>query len=132
MSALLDRLKKQADVILIDCASAGIFGDAQMFLECVDEAVFVVRCEYASVKSIRDCILPFADTGKLGGYILNRAQEYDHDARGKFGYGYSRYRNGDVKQYKHGSYLKKQRAMGKKKSQTMMDIPEITEEIWNL
>lgn len=134
IAGLVDGLKKRADVILIDTPPSGILGDALAFTESVDEAIYIIRSNYASVKDIRKGIQPYYQAGKLGGYILNRVVEAVHDSHGRYGYGYgygySRYRYGNYGYHRYGYEY------GEKKKQREEESTEETvimsNDQWNL
>lgn len=102
MQQFIESMKEHVDVILIDTPPAGMFGDALVFTEAVDEIIYVIRGDYAAVKDIKKGIQPFFQSQKLGGYILNRIVEAVHDNQGRYGYGYSRYRYGYSGYHRYG------------------------------
>lgn len=130
MRSLLDGLKKNADVVFLDTPAAGISGDAMMCTEVVDESIFVVRCDYADRKDIRKFIVPFYETQKLGGYILNWVVESAHDSKGNNGNVYSLSRNGGTHYPKKGScYIEKKAG---KDRLVNTETTQTTEEVWKM
>lgn len=94
-NSLLKVLKENADVILIDSAPSGVYGDAILYSEISDAVLYVIRRDHAEIRDIRKSIEPFVQNHKLIGYVLNRVNSTVYGYGYKYGYGaaYSRYRN---------------------------------------
>lgn len=102
MRALVEVLKKQADIVIFDTAPAGILADAPVIARYVDAALYVVRYNHTKLRHIRNGVQSLNMSGvDILGYVFNS----DVTARGgKYGYGYS-YGYGKYGSYgKYGNY----------------------------
>lgn len=89
MKNLLEELKSQADIVILDTAPAELLADASMLARHVDAALYVVRYNYTKMAKIRAGIqtLTMSRTNLLG-YVFNG----DLSEKGKrYGYGYGGY-----------------------------------------
>lgn len=110
MKNLIEALKEQADIILIDTPPSSVLSDAALYEEVADGAIMVVRQDFASTQQIRKGMEALADADiPVLGYVLNYVEEgmtgYGYSSYGKYGYGkygYRRYGYG----YGYGSYGK--------------------------
>lgn len=88
MNSLLEKLRKEYDVILMDAAPSYVFSDAMILSSYADKVLYVVRVDKADAKEIRVGMNSFEEKEKLIGYVINR------DTGGyisQSGYGYGRY-----------------------------------------
>lgn len=91
MREILDYLKAHYDYVVIDTPPSAIFTDAAILSENVDAAVYMVRQDYADVKSVEEGVDLIANTGvKMLGYVLNCTHAGISDY-GKYSYRYGRY-----------------------------------------
>lgn len=87
MLSLLEKLKKEADYIILDTAPVGMLTDTAVLAEAADAALFVVKQDYAKCSNILEGIGQLAESKiYISGCILNGAQA------GLGGYGYKNYR----------------------------------------
>lgn len=86
MREVVETLKRQADVIILDTAPAELLADAALVARCADAAVYVIRCDYAKMKRIRSGIQALSISNiPILGYVFNS----DVSAKEKrYGYGY--------------------------------------------
>ena len=89
MHALIQSLKKQADVVILDTAPSGLLADAPVLAKYVDAALYVIRYDHTKMRQIREGVQSLAMSGiDIIGYVFNG------DASGKihgYGYGYGGY-----------------------------------------
>lgn len=87
MRTLLDRLREEADYIILDTAPVGMLTDTAVLAKAADAALFVVKQDYAGCSHILEGIGELAESRiYISGCILNGAQA------GIGGYGYKNYR----------------------------------------
>ena len=87
MRTLLDKLREEADYIILDTAPVGMLTDTAVLAKAADAALFVVKQDYASCSHILEGIGELAESKVyISGCILNGAQA------GIGGYGYKNYR----------------------------------------
>ncbi len=95
-SVLIDLLKRNADVIIIDSPPVGLFPDSLAIARKVDEVLFVTRYGKVSRKIVKSLIGSIHDTGaNLLGIILNdlpQKKTPGYYYSGYYGYGYFRYK----------------------------------------
>jgi receptor protein-tyrosine kinase len=109
LRGILEDLRKQYDLIIIDSPPCGLISDAEIFGAVSDAVLYVIRQDYATAKSIRTgintllstdvrllgCVLNGATSG-LGSYGYNYGYGYGY-GYGYYGYRRSSYRYGDTK-----------------------------------
>ena len=101
MGKLIEILKKQADIVILDTAPSEILADATALAKYVDAALYVVKCDYAKKSHIRNGIRALSVSGvKIMGYVFNA----DNNRRVS-GYGYKRYGS----YYGYGYYGKRKK-----------------------
>ena len=61
MNSLLEKLRKEYDVILMDAAPSYVFSDAMILSSYADKVLYVVRVDKADAKEIRADIFLRAD-----------------------------------------------------------------------
>jgi len=89
MQDIIDRLKKQTDLIILDTPPSAMLADAEMVVKYADAAVYVVMCDYARSQYIQKGISELAETGiDIKGVILNAGREASSSGYGGYGYGY--------------------------------------------
>ena len=87
MNSLLEQLRKEYDVILMDAAPSYVFSDAIILSSYADKVLYVVRVDKADAKEIQAGMHSFEEE-KLTGYVINRDMGGDIS---QSGYGYGRY-----------------------------------------
>lgn len=97
MKELIDMLRTSNDVIIMDSPPTYMFSDAVLLSYYADALVYVVRCDYADVREVREGMEAVDQEEKILGYIMNRSQG-GFSAYGRYGYGGYRYYN------KYGRY----------------------------
>lgn len=101
MNQLVERLEKQADIVILDTAPSELLADAPALAKYVDAALYVVKYDYAKIRQIRTGIQALAMSGvDIIGYTFNG--DRTGQQRG-YGYGYQKYGTGGYSHY--GSYL---------------------------
>lgn len=86
MEALINGLKQIADVIILDTPPSAMLVDAMFVAKYIDEAVYVVMCDYAKKSVVINGIQELTNAGvEIGGFILNGVK------RGSGSYGYHSY-----------------------------------------
>lgn len=89
---LMNACKKNADYVIIDTPPAGLLGDAQVFAQCADAVLMVVRQNYMLAEDINDILDDFRDNhSKILGVVLNGVQTFSHIADSTVGGYYGRY-----------------------------------------
>ena len=96
LARILERLKEEADIVLIDTPPIGLLTDAASFAQHADGAIYVVRSGISSGNRIADGMQAIADCKtQLLGYVLNgvsaRAGSHGYGYRYSYGYGYGSY-----------------------------------------
>ena len=71
MNSLLEKLRKEYDVILMDAAPSYVFSDAMILSSYADKVLYVVRVDKADAKEIRVGMNSFEEKEKLIGYVIN-------------------------------------------------------------
>lgn len=88
-ASLLEALKKQVDVVVLDTAPSGILADAPVLAKFVDAALYVIRYDYTKLRQIRDGVQSLSMSGiDILGYVFNGDVKR---GGGSYGYGYNRY-----------------------------------------
>ena len=97
MEKMIQKLKEQADIIVIDTPPSSVLADAAQFGGVADGAIMVIRQDFASVQQIQKGMETLADADiPIIGYLLNYMEE------GPRGYGYSNYGYGRYRLGKYG------------------------------
>lgn len=95
-SVVIDWLKKNAEVIIIDSPPIGLFPDSLAIARKVDEVLFVTRYGKVSRKVVKSLIESIHETGaNLLGVVLNdlpQKKTPGYYYSGYYGYGYFRYK----------------------------------------
>jgi len=95
-SVVIDLLKKNAEVIIIDSPPIGLFPDSLAIARKVDEVLFVTRYGKVSRKVVKTLIESIHETGaNLLGVVLNdlpQKKTPGYYYSGYYGYGYFRYK----------------------------------------
>ena len=90
MQEIIDALKKQVDIIVLDTPPSAMLADAEMVVKYADCAVYVVMCDFARSQYIQKGISELSETGiEIKGIILNAGREASSSGYG--GYGYTSY-----------------------------------------
>lgn len=112
MSRLVDRLREEADVVILDTPPSAVLVDAMMLVRHVDGIAYVVMRDYARRRFIFDGVEELSAGGApILGCILNGGHTHSgkygyYGYYGKYGYGrygYSGYGYGYGKEKKHAS-----------------------------
>ena len=90
MKELIDMLRASNDVIILDTPPSYLFSDAALLSRYADASVYVVRCDYADVREVREGLEAVGQEEKVLGYIMNRSQG-GFLAYGRYSYGKYRY-----------------------------------------
>ena len=86
MGRLIEGLRKYADVIILDTPPSAMLVDAMLVSRYVDEAIYVIMCDYTKKNVVISGIQELSSAGvEIGGFILNGAEG------GTAGYGYHSY-----------------------------------------
>ncbi len=106
MNTLIQSLKKQADIVILDTAPSGLLADAPILAKYVDAALYVIRYDHTKMRQIREGVQSLAMSGiHLIGYVFNgdaSGRSHGYGAYGGYG-GYGGY--GRYGRYgKYGSY----------------------------
>jgi capsular exopolysaccharide synthesis family protein len=95
-SVVIESLKKNAEVIIIDSPPIGLFPDSLAIARKVDEVLFVTRYGKVSRKIVKSLISSIQETGaNLLGVVLNdlpQKKTPGYYYSGYYGYGYFRYK----------------------------------------
>lgn len=101
IEGLLNRLKEEADFIVLDSAPMEVAADAEMTTAYADAGVLVVRQDWANIQEINHYMDILRKTGiSFMGYVLNDfennlpvgSRQYNYGYGGKYGrYGYGEY-----------------------------------------
>ncbi|MBQ6531513.1 MAG: polysaccharide biosynthesis tyrosine autokinase [Solobacterium sp.] len=83
MGKLIDGLKEIADVIILDTPPSAMLVDAMLVSKYVDEALYVIMCDYAKKSVVVNGIQELSAAGvEIGGFILNGGR----GGSGSYGY----------------------------------------------
>ena len=86
MGMLIEGLKQRFDVIILDTPPSAMLVDAMLVSKYVDEALYVIMCDYAKKSVVVNGIQELSAAGvEIGGFILNGARN------SSTGYGYHSY-----------------------------------------
>lgn len=94
MGELVERLRDEADIVILDTPPSAVLVDAMMLVRHVDGVAYVVMNDYARRRYIVNGIEELASTGvTITGFIINGGKtasgKYGYYGRyGKYGYGY--------------------------------------------
>lgn len=103
MKAVIDTLKKQCDIVVLDTAPSELLADAPLLARYVDAALYVVRYDYTKMRQILEGVQALSMSGiHVLGYVFNN----DASSKGRgYGYGYGGY-NGRYGGYsgRYGAY----------------------------
>ena len=84
--AIIEELKKIADIIILDTPPSAMLVDAMLVAKYVDEAIYVIMSDYARTGVIIEGLSELKNTGiEISGYVLNGSKESSG------GYGYHNY-----------------------------------------
>ena len=109
---VVDELREQYDLILIDTPPCGLISDAAMFAGVSDAVLYVIRQDHVMTASIRSGINTLLATDiRLLGCVLNGVTSGIGSYGYNYGYGYGYYR---YKSYRYSDYRYGQN--GKKRS----------------
>ncbi len=120
MKNLIETLRAQADIVILDTPPSAVLVDAMMLVRYVDEVAYVIMCDYARRRYIFEGVEELTSAGAtIAGCILNggktRGGRYGYYGRygykGKYGYGYGAKAYGAEK--KTGSTEKKKSGSSK-------------------
>lgn len=129
MEKLIEALKAEYDIVLIDAAPSYAFSDATILSAYADKVLYIVRADKAQLKEIRNGLGTFEESGKLIGYVINRDMG-DFAARSDRNYGYGRYgRYGKYSRYSRYSRYGKYGKYGK--YEKYREYTELDEESMN-
>lgn len=92
-------MRDKCDFIIVDAPPSAVVSDASLIARLSDGCVFVVRQDYADIRTLREGMDMFTGTGcRLLGCVLNCAESgggygygYGRYGYGRYGYGYGRY-----------------------------------------
>lgn len=108
MKTMIESLKEEADLLIIDTPPCGVLSDAALFGGIADGAVLVVHQGTTKDREVRRALEFFEDSQiPVCGYVLNGVQEgttgygyssYGSYGYGKYGYGYGKYGYGKEKE----------------------------------
>ena len=124
MGELLEKLRKQADYIILDTAPAELLVDASLLAKHVDAALYVIRADYTKMNKIRSGIetLSIRKVDILG-FVFN-GDSGVKDGRYGYGYGYGYGRYGRYGRYSHYSRYGKLKNTGKREDASGRVIKE--------
>ena len=94
MGELVERLRDEADIVILDTPPSAVLVDAMMLVRHVDGVAYVVMNDYARRRYIVNGIEELASTGvTITGFIISGGKtasgKYGYYGRyGKYGYGY--------------------------------------------
>ncbi|MBQ1467160.1 MAG: polysaccharide biosynthesis tyrosine autokinase [Solobacterium sp.] len=89
MGKLIEGLKNFADVIILDTPPSAMLVDAMLVSKYVDEALYVIMCDYAKKSVVVSGIQELSDAGvEIGGFILNGGKS-SAASYGYHSYGYN-------------------------------------------
>ena len=99
---VIDEVRKQYDLILIDTPPCGLIADAALFASVSDAVLYVIRQDYVMSMSIRSSIHTLLATdARLIGCVFNGVTSGIGSYGYNYGYGYSYY---GYKNYRYGGY----------------------------
>ncbi len=97
MGRLIEGLRKYADVIILDTPPSAMLVDAMLVSKYVDEAIYVIMCDYTKKNVVISGIQELSSAGvEIGGFILNGA-EGSTAGYGYHSYGYNSHYYADKK-----------------------------------
>lgn len=109
MRDFINTISNQFDCLIIDTPPCETMSDVALYQEYSDGILYVVRQDYAPVRTIIDAVEGLSQSdGKILGYILNGARE-TAEGYGKYSYGkysYGKYGNSYGYYGKYGNYGK--------------------------
>ena len=83
MNEVIERLKKMADIVILDTPPSAMLVDAMLVAKYVDEAVYVIMADYARTSVIADGLRELKNAGiEISGFVLNGSK----DSLGGYGY----------------------------------------------
>ncbi len=105
MKKLIDSMRNYVDFIILDTTPCAVITDAAVLAKQADEAVFVVRQDYASKDRILDGVSTLSESGvPILGCVFNAMQSGGSGYGGYYGrYSYSRYAYGSYGSH-YGKY----------------------------
>ena len=99
---VIDAVREQYDLILIDTPPCGLIADAAVFASVSDAVLYVIRQDYVMSTSVRSSIHTLMATdARLIGCVLNGVTSGIGSYGYNYGYGYSYY---GYKSYRYGGY----------------------------
>ncbi len=108
MKTLIEELKEDADLLIIDTPPCGVLSDASLLGGIADSAVLVVHQGTTKDREVQRALEFFEDSQiPVCGYVLNGVPEgatgygystYGGYGYGKYGYGYGKYGYGKEKE----------------------------------
>lgn len=103
---VMEKLKNQADILIIDTPPSAVVSDAAIIAQYVQSGIFVVRQDYAKIDKILEGVEMLSGAGiRLSGCVLNDAVVGITGYGYGYGYGYGRYGYGKYGKYgKYGTY----------------------------
>ena len=88
MGEIIERLKKVADIVILDTPPSAMLVDAALVSKYADEAIYVIMADYARKSVVVDGMQELKNTGtEIGGFILNGGKE-SSGGYGSHYYGY--------------------------------------------
>ena len=103
MKKLVNTLKKDADIVILDTAPSELLADAPALAKYVEAALYVVKYDHAKLRQIRAGVqsLAMSDVDILG-YAFNADRT---SAQRGYGYGYQKYNYGAYARYSRYAQL---------------------------
>ena len=93
---LLDKLKAESDVIVVDSPPIGLFPDALAFSKIADDIIFVTRYGKVARSVAKNLLYSIEESGtNILGVVLNdlpQKKSTGYYYSGYYGYGYYRYK----------------------------------------
>lgn len=104
MKKLVNTLKQEADIVILDTAPSELLADAPALAKYVEAALYVVKYDHAKIRQIRTGVQALAMSGvDILGYAFNADRT---GAQRGYGYGYQKYGdNGYGKYSRYMSYM---------------------------
>lgn len=88
MGEVIERLKKVADIVILDTPPSAMLVDAVLVSKYADEAIYVIMADYARKSVVVDGMQELKSSGtEIGGFILNGGKE-SSSGYGSHYYGY--------------------------------------------